>query len=67
MGPGGEIGRHAGLKILFPAMGVRVQVPPGARNTADLTGSAFLFTTTILQHLMAQPGLSCSFLIFIIG
>ena len=28
--PGGEIGRHAGLKILFAAMQVRVQVPPGA-------------------------------------
>jgi hypothetical protein len=27
---GGEIGRHAGLKILFAATRVRVQVPPGA-------------------------------------
>jgi hypothetical protein len=37
--PGGEIGRHAGLKILWAAMSVRVQVPPGvqkirARNRA---------------------------------
>ena len=28
--PGGGIGRHAGLKILWAAMSVRVQVPPGA-------------------------------------
>ena len=28
--PGGGIGRHAGLKILFAATRVRVQVPPGA-------------------------------------
>ena len=26
--PGGGIGRHAGLKILWPEMAVRVQVPP---------------------------------------
>ena len=30
--PGGEIGRRAGLKILFAAMQVRVQVPPGAQK-----------------------------------
>ena len=29
-GPGGGIGRHAGLKILFAATRVRVQFPPGA-------------------------------------
>ena len=28
--PGGGTGRHAGLKILFAAMRVRVQLPPGA-------------------------------------
>src|ERR1700689_1263629 len=28
--PGGEIGRRKGLKILFPATGVWVQVPPWA-------------------------------------
>ncbi len=28
--PGGGIGRHAGLKILFAATRVRVQFPPGA-------------------------------------
>src|SRR5271168_3085299 len=28
--PGGEIGRRKGLKILFPATGVWVQVPPRA-------------------------------------
>jgi hypothetical protein len=41
--PGGEIGRHAGLKILSPATAVRVQVPPGAQLKADLSRSAFLF------------------------
>jgi hypothetical protein len=30
LGPGGEIGRRKGLKILFPARGVWVQVPPRA-------------------------------------
>lgn len=29
-GPGGGIGRHAGLKILWPAMAVTVQVRSGA-------------------------------------
>ena len=28
--PGGGIGRHAGLKILWPAMAVPVQLRPGA-------------------------------------
>ena len=27
---GGEIGRHAGLKILWPVMDVRVRFPSGA-------------------------------------
>ena len=31
--PGGGIGRHAGLKILFAATRVRVQVPPGAHKS----------------------------------
>ncbi len=39
--PGGGIGRRAGLKILYAAMRVRVQVPPGARVSADLSRSAF--------------------------
>ena len=30
MCPGGEIGRRNGLKIRFPATGVRVQFPPRA-------------------------------------
>jgi hypothetical protein len=30
--PGGGIGRHAGLKILWPAMAVTVQVRSGAQN-----------------------------------
>jgi hypothetical protein len=41
--PGGEIGRHAGLKILFAAMQVRVQVPPGARvQRIHESGSFFI-------------------------
>ena len=30
--PGGGTGRHAGLKILWAAMLVRVQLPPGVRG-----------------------------------
>ena len=30
--PGGETGRHAGLKILWAARPVRVQLPPGAHS-----------------------------------
>ena len=44
--PGGGIGRHAGLKILFAATRVTVQVRSGARITADQKWSAFLH----LQH-----------------
>jgi hypothetical protein len=32
--PGGEIGRRNGLKIRFPATGVRVQFPPRAPATS---------------------------------
>ena len=40
--PGGGTGRRAGLKILFAAMQVRVQVPPGAhREKTDPYGSVF--------------------------
>jgi hypothetical protein len=33
-GPGGGIGRHAGLKILWLVIAVRVQVPPGVQGDA---------------------------------
>ncbi|MEY2639506.1 MAG: hypothetical protein RIR90_988 [Bacteroidota bacterium] len=36
--PGGGIGRHAGLKILFAEKRVRVQVPPGAHTLCKLQG-----------------------------
>jgi hypothetical protein len=36
VGPGGGIGRHAGLKILFAATRVRVQFPPGALDLQSL-------------------------------
>ncbi len=40
MCPGGETGRRKGLKILFPATGVRVQFPPRApSNKEDLLAS----------------------------
>src|SRR5436190_9220579 len=38
--PGGETGRHAGLKILWAARPVRVQLPPGARS--DLMVAFFM-------------------------
>mgnify|MGYP000480587232 CR=1 FL=1 len=31
--PGGGIGRHAGLKIQWAVMSVRVQVPPGVQSS----------------------------------
>ena len=34
--PGGEIGRHAGLKILWIVISVRVRLPPRARIFVDL-------------------------------
>src|SRR5690606_29004911 len=33
--PGGGIGRHAGLKILWPVMVVRVQVPPRVQKQSE--------------------------------
>ena len=44
---GGGIGRHEGLKILWPVMAVRVQVPPAVprirkRASASLLVSALL-------------------------
>ena len=44
--PGGGTGRHAGLKILFAATRVRVQLPPGAhraRVSVSLSTSATLW------------------------
>jgi hypothetical protein len=42
--PGGGIGRHAGLKILWPAMAVTVQVRSGALFKAiHVNESLFLF------------------------
>jgi hypothetical protein len=35
--PGGGIGRHAGLKILWPAMALTVQLRSGAQNKSDST------------------------------
>jgi hypothetical protein len=34
--PGGGIGRHAGLKILWPAMAVTVQLRSGAQHLFNL-------------------------------
>ena len=49
--PGGGIGRHAGLKILFAATRVRVQFPPGALDLQSLREIAmrglFLFLSEI--------------------
>ena len=50
--PGGEIGRHAGLKILWAAMSVRVQVPPGVltkkRNRMEMRKSFFILVSLFL-------------------
>ena len=45
-GRGGGIGRHEGLKILWPVMAVRVQVPPAVlkKKARFLRGSCFFYT-----------------------
>jgi hypothetical protein len=40
--PGGGIGRHAGLKILWSVMAVRVQVPPRVQEAVS-KGRPFYF------------------------
>jgi hypothetical protein len=45
MSPGGEIGRHAGLKILWPEMAVRVQVPPRVQKSKNLTSLISSFSS----------------------
>src|ERR1019366_5328823 len=50
MCPGGEIGRRNGLKIRFPATGVRVQFPPRAPMRR------FLTTMTQLLFMLALSG-----------
>jgi hypothetical protein len=39
--PGGGTGRHAGLKILWAAMLVRVQLPPGVQKIKATVEVAF--------------------------
>jgi hypothetical protein len=39
--PGGGTGRHAGLKILFPATGVWVQLPSRVLNVQSFMKVAF--------------------------
>ena len=50
--PGGETGRHAGLKILWAARPVRVQLPPGARS--DLMVAFFM---SYYVYIIYSPGL----------
>ena len=40
---GGEIGRHAGLKIPWAVMSVRVQVPPEVRKKEKVADYQRLF------------------------
>ena len=45
-GRGGGIGRHEGLKILWPVMAVRVQVPPAVlQKKSKILGRVLLFYT----------------------
>jgi hypothetical protein len=53
---GGEIGRHAGLKILWAAMSVRVQVPPEVQILIRESQDFFYFT---LFELMINHVDSC--------
>ena len=54
--PGGGTGRHAGLKILFAAMQVRVRFPPGAQVRADSKESVFLFMMYYTYILYSKSG-----------
>ena len=47
--PGGGIGRHAGLKILFAAMRVTVQLRSGAHLNQSVTKVAFMRPFLFLQ------------------
>ena len=50
--PGGETGRHAGLKILWAARPVRVQLPPGA-----LSDLMVAFSMSFFVYIIYSPGL----------
>ncbi len=60
-GPGGGIGRHAGLKILWPARAVTVQLRSGALIINQLERShyaAFLIFMEFANNLQTCPGLN---------
>ena len=48
---GGGIGRHAGLKILWAAMSVRVQFPSGAQIKATVS-VAFFVSPKLFSHFL---------------
>ena len=48
--PGGETGRRKGLKILFPATGVRVQVPPRAPSLSRVTEFVDVRRAKVMLH-----------------
>ena len=53
--PGGGIGRHAGLKILWPVMAVRVQVPPGVLNQREKQSESKVLTSDFLFSFCSLP------------
>ena len=52
--PGGGIGRHAGLKILWPAMAVWVQVPPRVRFFSIFNFSCLLFILSAQRYALPE-------------
>jgi hypothetical protein len=68
--PGGEIGRHAGLKILFAAMRVTVQVRSGARKKPSkivkIFEGFFLWLPEEMQLAILVTGLYNRFLKFLL-
>ena len=56
--PGGGIGRHAGLKILWPVMAVRVQVPPGVLNQREKQSESKVLTSDFLFSFCSPLSLS---------
>lgn len=54
--PGGETGRHAGLKILWPEMAVRVQVPPRVLHRETRLSGRVFFLKSCSKLLKNQSG-----------
>ena len=55
-GRGGGIGRHEGLKILWPVMAVRVQVPPAVQQSKKVRFAALFFVLSCRENAHSSCG-----------